>query len=118
LKCLSRRFSKPRRGLQSESSRYARRKQSVSGSMTNDKQSIAFSRHSFPLLHLVPIRRLDAEQVMDEEVVSFPFAVSPARPMSSAGDDEQVEGLVGFDQRVDHLHRRGRIDVGVQLADD
>ena len=41
-----------------------------------------------------------------------PFGVVGAR------NHEQIEGLVGFDQRVHDLHRRRRIDVRVQLTDD
>src|SRR5262245_64979891 len=42
--------------------------QSRSSHTCNDLQrlSIAFGRHSFPLFHLIPIRRFDAEQVMYE----------------------------------------------------
>ena len=39
------------------------------------------------------------------------------RAVARAGKDDEVEILVGLDQGVDHLHRRGRIDVVVQFAD-
>ena len=38
--------------------------------------------------------------------------------MAGAGDDEQVEALVGFDQRVDQTHRVRRMDVVVDLSVD
>jgi hypothetical protein len=38
--------------------------------------------------------------------------------VACAGDDQQVEVLVCFDERVGHLHRGGRIDVAIQFADD
>ena len=38
--------------------------------------------------------------------------------MIGVGDVQQIERLVGLDQRVDQLHRRRRIDVRVVLPDD
>ena len=62
--------------------------------------------------------RLDPEQVPHEEVAAPALAVGAAAgAVAAAGDDEQVEVLVRLDQGVDHLHRRGRVDVVVELAD-
>jgi hypothetical protein len=61
--------------------------------------------------------------VADEEVVLPPLpvldrSVRAPRAVTAPGIYEQVEHLVRFDERVDDLHRRGGIDVHVELADD
>jgi hypothetical protein len=38
--------------------------------------------------------------------------------MARSGDDEQIEILVGLDERVDDLHRGGWVHVLVEFADD
>ena len=55
---------------------------------------------------------------MDEEVPPFEIAVLASAGVVRAGDHEQVEHLVRLNQRIDDLHRRGGIDVGIHLADD
>jgi hypothetical protein len=34
-----------------------------------------------------------------------------------SGHDQQIERLVGFEQRLHHLHRGRWVDVGVELPD-
>ena len=63
--------------------------------------------------------RLDAKEVSDEVVFLAAAAVfRPGGSVTGAGDDEEVEVLVGFDEGVDDLHRGGGIDVGIEFADD
>ena len=66
----------------------------------------------------VAVRRLDAEQVPDEEVIHPPLAVGTAHAVVGVGDDQQLEILAGLDQGIDQPHRRLGRDVGVHLADD
>src|SRR4051812_14364991 len=51
-------------------------------------------------LHRVPLRRLYAEQVMHEEIVSLPLAVGSAVRVIGAGDHEEIEHLVRLDERI------------------
>src|SRR5579859_59383 len=60
---------------------------------------------------LVPIRRLQAQQMMDEEVIALAVAVGAAIAVIRSGNHQQIEGLVRLDQGIHHLHRRRRIDV-------
>src|SRR5262249_44116038 len=69
------------------------------------------------LLSLIPFRRLDAKQMMDEKVLQQPLTIGASRPVPAAGNEQQVELFVGFDQRVDNLKSRGRIYVRVHLWD-
>jgi len=41
-----------------------------------------------------------------------------AHPVVLAGDLEHVKVFVRFDESVDHLQRRGSIDVGIHFAGD
>ena len=59
--------------------------------------------HGFLFLHLVPIRRLNAQQVMDEEVLEHSLAKGASCTMPASGNEKQIEFLVGFDQRVNDL---------------
>ena len=63
--------------------------------------------------------RLDAKEVSDEVVFLAPPAVfRPGGSVTGARDDEEVEVFVGFDEGIDDLHCGGRIDVGIEFADD
>src|SRR5688500_1508276 len=69
----------------------------------------------------IPDRRLGTMQVVDEKVPQLPVTVGRTRASSSpavflAGHNEQVERLVRLDQRVHYLHRRRRVDVGVEFG--
>ena len=68
--------------------------------------------------YIGPGRWLHAEEVLDEEVVALVFAIGFADGVVSAGDDDEFEGLVGFDECVGNLHSAGGIDIVVQLAYD
>src|SRR4029079_5093936 len=67
---------------------------------------------------LIPVRRLNPEQPLHEEVVALLRRVLAARAMSTVGHDGQVEVLFRLNERVDDLIARRRIDVRVELADD
>src|SRR5262245_27972583 len=67
---------------------------------------------------LIPVRRLDSEQMMNEEILQQSLTVGSARAVPAAGNKEQIELFVGLDQGIDNLQRRRRIDVGVHLAQD
>ncbi len=59
----------------------------------------------FLQFRLVPFRRFDAEQMMDEEILEQSLAVSASRSVPASRNQEQVELLVGLDQRIDYLQR-------------
>src|SRR5688572_10482653 len=70
-----------------------------------------------------PLRRVLTEEMSNEEVEPFPFAVLRERAAASgivfgAGNHQEVEILVCFEQRADDLQRGRGIDVGVELAND
>src|SRR5579872_4228004 len=66
----------------------------------------------------IAIRRLDAQQMADEEVLETPPAVGRAgNAIPRAGNDQQVEVLARLDERVDYLHRARRVHVVVQFPD-
>jgi hypothetical protein len=54
---------------------------------------------------LVPIRRLQTQQVMHEEVLQQALAVGATSSMSAAGNRKEIEFLVRFDQSIRNLHR-------------
>ena len=56
-------------------------------------------------LDRVPVRGVQAEQVLPEEVPPLAVAVSTAVAMSSAGNDDELEFLVGPDQGIDQPER-------------
>ena len=56
--------------------------------------------------------------MVDEEVVALLVAVGAAVGVAGAGDHQEVEVLVGFDECIDNLEGGGRVDVGVELTDD
>src|ERR1017187_10856511 len=68
--------------------------------------------------HFVPIRGLDAQQIVDEVIVAVMLAAQYGNAVILPGDIQHVEMLVGLDQSVDHLQRRSWVDVGIHLADD
>jgi hypothetical protein len=59
----------------------------------------------------LPVRRFDPEQVVNEEIVSLALPVRTAVCVPGSGKDEEVEGLVGLDERIHHLVARRPIDV-------
>ena len=65
-----------------------------------------------------PRRRFYAEKMLDEEVVALVFAIGFADGVVSAGDNDEFEGLVGFDEGVGDLHGARWINVVVQFAYD
>jgi hypothetical protein len=67
---------------------------------------------------LVPIRGFHSQEVVDEEVFEFAMGIVAAGGVVAAGDYEEIEVLVGFDQGVDHLEGGGGVDVVVEFADD
>src|SRR5438874_2878674 len=52
----------------------------------------------------VPVRRFDTQEMMNEEVEAFSFAILAARPVSRSGQYDQIEDLICLDQGVHHLH--------------
>jgi len=56
--------------------------------------------------------------VPGEEVVALVLAVGAAVRVTGAGDDQQIEILVVFDQLIDDLVGRRRVHVLIHLADD
>ncbi len=58
-----------------------------------------------------------AKQVADEEILAPALQVlGLANAMLTAWHNDQIEVLVGADKRIDYLHGRGRIHVGVPFA--
>src|SRR5262245_46751628 len=45
------------------------------------------------MLRFVPIRRFDAVQMVDEEVLHQPLIIRAACPVPAAGNEEQAEGI-------------------------
>ncbi len=87
----------------------------------NHQFSMADVLRDFVTVHpsrTISIRGLGAEQMADEEILHAALAVRAAHAVAAAGHHEQVEVLVGLDERVDESHRRFRRDVVVHLADD
>ena len=67
---------------------------------------------------LVPIRRFDAQQVVDEIIVAVVLGRQNRHAMVLARDEQHIEVFMGFDQRVHHLHRGRRIYVTIQFPDN
>ena len=56
------------------------------------------------------------EEVANEEIGATALAVGTApRPMARPGKDDQLEVFVGFNQRVNDLHRARGIHIFIQL---
>ena len=72
----------------------------------------------FCLFHLVPCGWFHTQQVLHEEVVAFVLTVGFAHGVVGTGDEDELEVLVGFDERVDHLVGRGGVNVVVHFAND
>src|SRR5689334_18139369 len=53
------------------------------------------SRKDRPI-RFVPVRRLDAEEIVDEEVIAFTLPVRSAGRMLHSGNQQKVESLAGF----------------------
>jgi hypothetical protein len=68
--------------------------------------------------HFAPVRRLNAKQVVYKVVLAVVLVPSNAHPVVLAGDAEHVKVFVRFDESVDHLQRRGWVDVGIHSAGD
>jgi hypothetical protein len=63
--------------------------------------------------------RFDAVQVAHKEILAAAIPVRGLRgSMPRTHHDQQVKILVGFDQRMDYLHRGCGIDVAIFLAYD
>lgn len=61
----------------------------------------------------------DVKEVSDEEVAAAAFAVwGFCSAVACAGDEEEVEVFVGFDECVDDLKGGGGVDVAVEFTDD
>ncbi len=56
--------------------------------------------------------------MVDEEVLQQPLIIRAARPVPAAGNEEQIEFLVGFDQRVDDLPGRSRVRLAFSTLDE
>src|SRR6185369_17417587 len=59
----------------------------------------------------IPVGRLGAEELPDEEVLHPPLAVWASHAMAPARDHEQLEVLAGFDESIDKSERRFRWNV-------
>lgn len=69
-------------------------------------------------LHFIPLRRLDVEEVADEEVVAFVLAIAFAHGVMDARKDDEFEVLAGTDEGISDLHGAGRIDIVVKFTND
>src|SRR5262245_1892522 len=70
------------------------------------------------LFNPVPVGRLNAEQVMNEEVGKHPLAEGASRSVTAAGHQQQIVILVGLYERINNLERRRWVYVGVHFADN
>ena len=70
------------------------------------------------LFQFVPAGGIYAQEVLDEEVGAFVFAEVFAHGVVGAGDEDELEVLVGLDEGVDDLVGGGGIDVVVLFADE
>ena len=64
--------------------------------------------------NVVPIWRLNAEQIMHEIVIAIVLGRQYPHSMILSGNEEHVEVLVSLDQRIHYLKRGRRIDVAIQ----
>jgi len=55
--------------------------------------------------HVVSVWRLDAQQMMDEEILQQSLTKSASRSMPASGNEKQVELFVGLDECVHDLQR-------------
>jgi hypothetical protein len=62
------------------------------------------------------MRRSRAQQTAHEKVRHLAHAVRSAVGVPRSWNHQQIEHLVGPDERTDHLHGRGRVDVLIELA--
>src|SRR5688500_16257132 len=62
--------------------------------------------------------RLFVEQVADKEILHPPLAVAAAHAVAAVWNDQQLEILVSFDERIDEPHGGFRRHVVVHFADD
>src|SRR5262245_26187553 len=69
------------------------------------------------LFYLVPLWRFHAQQMMDEKVEAFAFAVFASGAVPEAGQHNEIKGFVGLDQCMNNLHSRCRINIRVRFAD-
>ena len=43
-------------------------------------------------------------EILDEKIDEFPLSVGSSHPMTSAGNNQEIESLIGLYQGIDHLH--------------
>lgn len=61
---------------------------------------------------------LITDQVAGEELMHTALTVRAAHPMTGARNDQQIEILVGFDQRIRETHRRFGRDVLIHFPNN
>lgn len=68
----------------------------------------------------IPIRGIHAQELLDEEIPlpAQTIRTAVADTMVGARHEDEIEVLVGGDQRIDDLHRARRVNVIVELGDD
>ncbi len=61
------------------------------------KSSMTAALARLILFDTIPIRRLNIQQMVYEEIITLSIAVDAAVGMACAGNDQQIEILIGFD---------------------
>ena len=70
------------------------------------------------LFQFIPTGWVHTEQVAHEEVVALVLAKGLAHGVALAGEEDELKVLVGLDERIHYLHRRGGVYIVVHLAHD
>lgn len=68
-------------------------------------------------LYIAPCRWIYPHEMTDKKVVTLVFSETLAHRMADTGYDNQFKILTGLYQRIDHLHRRRRVDIVVEFSD-
>ena len=70
------------------------------------------------LFRVVVIRRLDAKEVLAEEVYALAMTMMPPASVAPVGNNDEFEVLVGTDEGIGEAHGGLGRDVAIQFSHD